>query len=349
MTFQHSPPAKNTRSQRSKAVLTPTARAPLYCTPSVTQLSSNLDRGPLMEGEAPSRRGGMKSRRSRSFSGFLGGYPGNPQGPRRRLGLLSQADPNLLKMMKQMTQFMGNLTHAVSPRDNSRAPAFKNPSINATDSFYGTQAHILRVFSQSCQLIFHNDPENFFSDRKKVLYSTSFLTGRDEKWIEPYISNISTQNLSYLNSWQFFETQLFTLIGDPNESRKAEKELDNLRMKESGHISLRGLKARLLDKLASHPGNFHSLQEPMDITLELDNRYHERQKEKVSRPDKKSPVTGSNSFRTPQDSSSKNPHHKKSEEGKNFQVSKDKPHSALLKKENQLNFSENERSIKEGL
>ncbi|MBW0495148.1 hypothetical protein O181_034863 [Austropuccinia psidii MF-1] len=156
MPVQHSPPAKNTRSQRHQAVLTPTARAPLDCTPSVHQLSANLDRGPPMEGAAPSRRGGVKSRRSRSFSGLLGGYLGVSQGPRSRLGeaedeegeesveeeeseetevaaalagapeapeapeapnlalsnqpSVSQAKPNFLKMMEQMTQLMVQLT-----------------------------------------------------------------------------------------------------------------------------------------------------------------------------------------------------------------------------------------------
>ncbi|MBW0559696.1 hypothetical protein O181_099411 [Austropuccinia psidii MF-1] len=86
MPVQHSPPAKNTISQRNTAVLTPTARVPLNCTPSFHQLSSNLDIGPPMEGEAPSRRGGIKSRRSRSFSGLLVGYPGMSEGARARLG-----------------------------------------------------------------------------------------------------------------------------------------------------------------------------------------------------------------------------------------------------------------------
>ncbi|MBW0552219.1 hypothetical protein O181_091934 [Austropuccinia psidii MF-1] len=76
MPVQHSPPAKNTRSQRNPAVLTSTAMVPLDHTPSVHQLSANLDRGPPIEGAAPSRRGGMRSRRPRSFSGLLGGYPG---------------------------------------------------------------------------------------------------------------------------------------------------------------------------------------------------------------------------------------------------------------------------------
>ncbi|MBW0586706.1 hypothetical protein O181_126421 [Austropuccinia psidii MF-1] len=86
MPVQHSPPAKNTRYQRNTAVLTPTARVPLECTPSVHQLSGNLDRGPPMEGAAPYRRGGMKSRRSRYFSGLLCGYPGMSKGARERLG-----------------------------------------------------------------------------------------------------------------------------------------------------------------------------------------------------------------------------------------------------------------------
>ncbi|MBW0571904.1 hypothetical protein O181_111619 [Austropuccinia psidii MF-1] len=108
-------------------------------------------------------------------------------------------------MMEQMTQFMWQLTQAVAPRDISKAPAFKTLSMKASDSFDGTQAHKWRGFIQSCQLIFHNDPANFFSDSNKALYSTSFLTGRAGKWIEPYLSNISNEDPSYLlNNWHLF-------------------------------------------------------------------------------------------------------------------------------------------------
>ncbi|MBW0531254.1 hypothetical protein O181_070969 [Austropuccinia psidii MF-1] len=41
------------------------------------------------------------------------------------------------------------------------------------------------------------------------------------------------------------------------------------------HVYRRGLASRLLDQLASHPGNFDNLQELMDITLESYKRYHE--------------------------------------------------------------------------
>ncbi|MBW0487639.1 hypothetical protein O181_027354 [Austropuccinia psidii MF-1] len=82
----------------------------------------------------------------------------------------------------------------------------------------------------------------------------------------------------------------------------------------------------------------------MDITLELDTRYHERQKKKGSNQDKKGLLTGSNSFRPPQDSSSK-----KNKKGKNFQVFKDKPHAALLNKDNKSIGFEKERRIQEVL
>ncbi|MBW0515982.1 hypothetical protein O181_055697 [Austropuccinia psidii MF-1] len=59
MPIHHTPSAKNTRSQRHQAVLTPTARALLDRTPSVHKLSANLDRGPPMARAEPSRRGGV--------------------------------------------------------------------------------------------------------------------------------------------------------------------------------------------------------------------------------------------------------------------------------------------------
>ncbi|MBW0555177.1 hypothetical protein O181_094892 [Austropuccinia psidii MF-1] len=208
---------------------------------------------------------------------------------------------------------MGQLTQEVSPRDNSKSPAFKTPSMKAPYSFDCTQPHKLRGFIQSFQVIFHNHPANFFSYRKKVLYSTSFLTGRAGKRIKPYLSSISNEDSSYLlNNWKLFEIQLFTLFDDPNEFRKAEQELENLRIKESGHVSLyiydfrslmsrigdwgeraylhayrRGLESILLKNLASHPGTFDTLQELMDVTLELDTRYHERQKAKGGNQEKK--------------------------------------------------------------
>ncbi|MBW0549976.1 hypothetical protein O181_089691 [Austropuccinia psidii MF-1] len=300
MPLQHSPPARKTRSQaRTQAVLTPTQRSPLDGTPAVSQLRAKLDRGPTLEGRVP--------RRSNSFSGVVGGFPGMSRTTFRGPGedgeeeeensveeeesdgtaaapapvgesegtrgpTLAQSDqpvshqtePSLLAIMQQMTQIMANLQEAASS-EVSRPPAFKNPSMKAPECFDGTQPFKIRSFIQSCQLIFHNNTANFSQDRKKAL----------------------------------FECQLFTLFGDPNEVRKAEPELDGLIMKEGGHVALyianfrslvsriedwgesalihhfrKGLSSRTLDQLASHPSNIDSLEDLMNVSLELDTRYH---------------------------------------------------------------------------
>ncbi|MBW0499571.1 hypothetical protein O181_039286 [Austropuccinia psidii MF-1] len=77
MPVQHPPPARQKRSQaRAQALLTPTPRAPLEGTPEVPQLRTQLDRGAIFEGEAPSRKEGRGPRISNSFSGVVGRFPG---------------------------------------------------------------------------------------------------------------------------------------------------------------------------------------------------------------------------------------------------------------------------------
>ncbi|MBW0482583.1 hypothetical protein O181_022298 [Austropuccinia psidii MF-1] len=207
--------------------------------------------------------------------------------------------------MQQMTQIMANLP-AASSSDSSRPPAFKTPSMNASELFDGTQPFKAKSFIQSFQLIFHNYLGSFSQDRKKVLYATSCLIGRDSKWIEPYLSNLTNQDPNYLlNSWQLIVYQPFTLFGETNSFRKAEAELDSLMMKEGGHVSLhiaeckifvtrignwgksglinhfrKGFPSRILDWLASCPSIIDSLQDLMDITLNIDSREHEKEKEK---------------------------------------------------------------------
>ncbi|MBW0522605.1 hypothetical protein O181_062320 [Austropuccinia psidii MF-1] len=83
-------------------------------------------------------------------------------------------------------------------------------------------------------------------------------------------------------------------------------------MKEGGHVSLyianfrglvsrigdwgeralihhfrKGLPCRILDQFAFHPSRIDSHQDLMDVTMELDTRYHERQKKKSHHQEKK--------------------------------------------------------------
>ncbi|MBW0589268.1 hypothetical protein O181_128983 [Austropuccinia psidii MF-1] len=87
----------------------------------------------------------------------------------------------------------------------------------------------------------------------------------------------------------------------------------------------------------------------MDITLKLDTRYNERQKERGIHQEKKPPISGFNFSKPPKRSSSKKPYHRKNNKSKNFQVSQDMPHPALLTKDNRLIGSKKESMIKKGL
>ncbi|MBW0554000.1 hypothetical protein O181_093715 [Austropuccinia psidii MF-1] len=125
MPVQHSPPAKNKRSQRHQAVFTPIERSPLDCTPSFHQLSAKLDRGTPGEGAARSRRGGEAEDKEDSeeteVAAALAGAPEASEAPNldhSNQPLVSQAETDFLKMMEQMTQFMGQLTQEAAPRDN---------------------------------------------------------------------------------------------------------------------------------------------------------------------------------------------------------------------------------------
>ncbi|MBW0513877.1 hypothetical protein O181_053592 [Austropuccinia psidii MF-1] len=195
MPIQHSPPARQERSQASaQAVLTPTPRAPLDGTTGVPQLRSQLDRGPHVEGR----------KRAQKIKFFFRSSTGGPTLAQSNQPFSHQSEPSLLAIMQKMTQIMANL-QAASSYEASRTPAFKTPSMKEAECFYGNQPLKVRSFIHSCQLSFHNDPANFSQDRKKVIYATSFLIGRAGKWIVPYLSKLTNQDPNYLlNSWNLF-------------------------------------------------------------------------------------------------------------------------------------------------
>ncbi|MBW0533714.1 hypothetical protein O181_073429 [Austropuccinia psidii MF-1] len=86
------------------------------------------------------------------------------------------------------------------------------------------------------------------------------------------------------------------------------------------NVYRRGLSSGPLDQLASCPGNFDTLQHLMDISLELDTRYQERQKEKSSHQEKKPPVIGFNSKDLLKTYLQKGHTIRRTKKGKQFQV-----------------------------
>ncbi|MBW0494667.1 hypothetical protein O181_034382 [Austropuccinia psidii MF-1] len=108
------------------------------------------------------------------------------------------------------------------------------------------------------------------------------------------------------------------------------------------HHFRKGLTSRILDRLASHPSRIDSLQDLMDLTLELDTTYHDRQNKRSHHQEKK-PEASKSVFSHPQNSSTSSQDKKK-----NLQK-RDKPHSSLFNQDFKLVNSEKERIIEEGL
>ncbi|MBW0498242.1 hypothetical protein O181_037957 [Austropuccinia psidii MF-1] len=154
MPIQHSPPERQAGSKAgAQAVLTQTPRAPLDGTPAVAQWRAQLDRGPHLEEEAPSRKEGRGPRRSNSFSGVENsaeekesdgteGVPapvgasqgtGGPTLAQFNQPVSHQYEPSFLAIMQKMTQIMANLQEASSPQE-SRPPYFRNLSMKAPES-----------------------------------------------------------------------------------------------------------------------------------------------------------------------------------------------------------------------
>ncbi|MBW0469437.1 hypothetical protein O181_009152 [Austropuccinia psidii MF-1] len=264
MPIQNSHSERQKRSQaRAQAIPTPTPRAPLDGIPEVPQLRVYLDKGQNLEGATPSRKERAGPRRSSTFSGVVGGFPGisrttfripgkkgeyeeensveeedsdgteyvpDPVGASKGTGgptlspsnhpVSHQSEPSLLAIIQQMTCIITNLQEA-SSFEASIPQAFKALSMKAPEHFDGTQPFKVRSFTQACELILNHDLEYFSRDRKKVLYPTSFPIGRASKCIENSLSNLTNQYPEYfLNHWSLFESQLFTLFGDPNVSGK---------------------------------------------------------------------------------------------------------------------------------
>ncbi|MBW0520580.1 hypothetical protein O181_060295 [Austropuccinia psidii MF-1] len=282
MPLQHLPPARQTRSQaRAQAVLTPTPRAPLDGTPEVPPLKAQLDRGPIKEGAAPSRKEGRVPRRSNSFIGVAGGFPGMSRTTFRGPGEDGEEEE------ENSVEEEGSDGTEAAPATVGASESTRGPTIAQSDQpvSHQTEQYLLAIMQQMTQIM------------ANLQAAASSEVSRPQAFKTP-----SMKAPECFDGTQPFKVRI----------KKAEAELDGLRMREGGNFALyitnfRGLVSRIGDwgeralihhfrkDLASHPSKIDFLQDLMDISLELDTRYHERQKEKNHHQEKKHEASKSNS------------------------------------------------------
>ncbi|MBW0558470.1 hypothetical protein O181_098185 [Austropuccinia psidii MF-1] len=192
------------------------------------------------------------------------------------------------------------------------------------------------TLAQSNQPVSHQSEPSLLDIMQKITQIMANLqaASSSEASRPPYFKTTSMKEPEFFDGTQPFKVRtdfrsLVSRIGDWGERALI-------------HHFRKGLPSRILDQLASHPSRIDSLQHLMDINLELDTRYHERQNEKSHHPEKKPEASKSNS------SHSQNSLSSSQKKKKNFQK-RDKPHSSLLNTDFKLMNSEKERRIKEGL
>ena len=126
----------------------------------------------------------------------------------------------------------GDLAATIALLANTLA-APKKPSPSAApptrlrepDTFDGLDANKLRVFILQCSLHFQDHTNAFSSDKAKVTYALSFLTGSTLGWFEPALFNPSPP--TWIDDWDLFRMELESNFGPFDPVGEAEAEIEN--------------------------------------------------------------------------------------------------------------------------
>lgn len=199
----------------------------------------------------------------------------------------SQSDP-LIRILEELKNRSGN-------RSLSR--------VNDPSTFSGRNRQQLRLFLGQCEAVFVARESEFNSARSKITFTGTYFTDLALEW---YLQVLP--ELNKFESWTQFTKVLSENFGDTNEVAKAERQLDQLRMGNSQEcityvtrfrtlaaiiqwkddkplISAfrRGLPDRILDDIMRMRENPETLDDYINMSLEIDGRYWESQAFKTAR------------------------------------------------------------------
>lgn len=200
------------------------------------------------------------------------------------------------------------------PADNPPAvapayvPSFK-PKVNVPDKFDGTRKK-LTEFLTTLDIYLGLRASDFRTESDKLLFSASYLSGRAFDWIQPQLATYQQNLRSGLTtttgpfvSYDAFVQELKSTFGDIDEVATAERDIKHLRqttsasvysaefMRITSHLNWNndslvaiyysGLKDTIKDYLMVH-GRPSLLQDLITLSVQIDNRLFERQREKRS-------------------------------------------------------------------
>ena len=169
--------------------------------------------------------------------------------------------------------------------------------------FDGTKPESIRAFIAQCIMAFDNKPRKFSTDRQRVAYAASYLSGIALDWWLPHLTAVLEPTIR--TNWDEFILALNQSFGQPDLAQSAQRSIRQLKMKDNHRVNkymirfaehaphtgwndpalydafYDGLAERLKDHLLSLP-RATTLDTLKQQALECDNRYWARQNEKTS-------------------------------------------------------------------
>lgn len=213
----------------------------------------------------------------------------------------TQMSGQLTKMAAHMVQSSPPPTTSEAPARPLAAPVFKEPMVPVPERYAGDFG-CCQAFLTQVSLVFELQPQSYASDRARIAYLISLLTGKAREWGTALWERQDEVCYSYVG----FINEMKRVFDHPVKGRDAANRLFSIRQgarsvaefaldfrtlaAESGWNEealvgafCRGLNENLKDELAAKD-DVSTLEELIELTIRLDNRLRERRRERTLRP-----------------------------------------------------------------
>lgn len=224
--------------------------------------------------------------------------------PQQIQGLLLQMVAQSAETNRQLVELQRDRIRAESvPLSNGSERA---PHVNPPEPFSGSKPDKLESFLTRCRQVFTLQPNTYQTERQRVGYMASFLTGPAAQAVDPLLQIQQQDDYTpqEISSVAAFSEYLEASFGDPDPKGSARRGLATLTMTGTAveyFSSLRryfavlrwteqapivdramaGLSEELKDEVARHGNDFESLNELSAFCIPLDNRLRARRAEKA--------------------------------------------------------------------
>ncbi|MBW0474988.1 hypothetical protein O181_014703 [Austropuccinia psidii MF-1] len=224
---------------------------------------------------APQQKEGRVPRRSISLSGVACGFPGLS-----RTGLKVHSEDDDEEEENSVEEEESDGTEG-APAPVGASQSIVGPTLAQSDQpvSHRSEPSLLAIMQQMTQIMANLQEASSSVSSRPSAFKTPFMKAPEcFDGTQPFNvrSFIQSFQLIFHNNPANFSQDISLYISDfrslvSRGGAWGERALI--------HHFRKGLPSRILDQLASHPSRIDSLQDLRDVTLELDTRYHERQKE----------------------------------------------------------------------